>query len=53
MADDVAPVAEPVKPVRSRRARFVRGFARRLAILTVAGLALLLAALVVDRKSVV
>lgn len=47
MADDVAPVAEPVKPVRSRRARFVRGFARRLAILTVAGLALLLAALVV------
>lgn len=47
MADDVAPATEPARPVRSRRARFVRGFARRLAILTVAGLALLLAALVV------
>ena len=51
MADDVPlpeqPAAEPARPVRSRRSRFVRGAARRVAILFVAGIALVLAALVV------
>ncbi|MBB4615282.1 translocation/assembly module TamB domain-containing protein [Novosphingobium taihuense] len=48
MADEVTPpAAEPTPPARSRRSRFVRGFARRVAILTAAGLALLLAALVI------
>ena len=51
MADDVPlpeqTAAEPARPVRSRRSRFVRGAARRVAILFVAGIALVLAALVV------
>ncbi|MES2302613.1 MAG: hypothetical protein V4521_11185 [Pseudomonadota bacterium] len=41
------PAPPPVAPVRSRRSRFVRGAARRLAILFVAGAALVLAALLV------
>lgn len=53
--DETLPPEEPVlaedaatsAPTRSRKARFVRGFARRMAILLVAGLALLLAALLV------
>lgn len=41
------PAQVPAPPQRSRRSRFVRGFARRLAILVVAGIALVLAALVI------
>jgi translocation and assembly module TamB len=47
MGEEALPPAEPAKPVRSRRSRFVRGFARRLAILLVVAVALVLAALVV------
>ncbi|MDP3550687.1 MAG: translocation/assembly module TamB domain-containing protein [Novosphingobium sp.] len=55
MADDLPPMAEsdtpeaalPAAPARSRSAAFLRGFTRRVAILLVAGVALLLAALMV------
>lgn len=47
MVDEVLPPAQPEAPLRSRRSCFVRGIARRLAILFVAGIALILAALVI------